>query len=97
MELARILIAIPLVIATATPAIAQTTATAQASSSETGERRVCRSRQRTGSNIRVRRVCLTESQWRARDRLDQERVDDLNNRMNGACRPALEGSGCIGD
>lgn len=97
MRLARILIALPLVVATATPVLAQTTTSGQTNATETSERRVCRSRQVTGSNVRARRVCLTESQWRARDRLDRERVDELNNRTNGACRPASEGSGCIGN
>ena len=96
MRLARFLIAVPLVVATATPVFAQTTTTGQTSATDP-DRRVCRSRQRTGSNIRARRVCLTESQWRARDRLDRERVDELNNRMNGACRSAADSSSCIGN
>ena len=96
MRLARFLIAVPLVVATATPVFSQTTTTGQTSATDP-DRRVCRSRQRTGSNIRARRVCLTESQWRARDRLDRERVDELGNRINGACRPAGDGSSCIGN
>ena len=100
MRLARFLIAVPLVIATAMPVAAQTTTTGQTSATGDPERRVCRSRQRTGSNIRVRRVCLTESQWRARDRIDQERVDALRSRNNGACGVPADGSGgssCLGD
>ena len=97
MRLARFLIAVPLVIATAMPVMAQTTTTGQTTATGDPERRVCRSRQRTGSNIRARRVCLTESQWRARDRLDRERVDELTNRINGACRAAVDTSSCIGN
>ena len=98
MKLGRILIAIPLIVATATPVFAQTTTSGQTDA--TSERRVCRSRQVTGSNIRARRVCMTESQWRERDRLDRERVDGLANRMNGACQVPADGSGgsgCLGD
>ena len=100
MRLARFLIAVPLVVATATPVFSQTTTTGQTSATGDPERRVCRSRQRTGSNIRARRVCLTDSQWRARDRLDQERVDALRNRSNGACGVSADGSAgssCIGN
>ena len=100
MRLARFLIAVPLVIATATPVVSQTTTTGQTSATADPERRVCRSRQRTGSNIRVRRVCMTESQWRERDRLDRERVDALANRANGACGVPADGSAgssCIGN
>jgi len=101
MKLAGILIAVPLAVASATPLVAHASAGGQGSAAGTDERRVCRSRQVTGSNIRARRVCLTESQWRERDRLDRERVDDLNNRRNGACQvPAgggSTGSSCIGN
>ena len=99
MRLARFLIAVPLVVATATPVFSQTTTTGQTSATDP-DRRVCRSRQRTGSNIRVRRVCMTESQWRERDRLDRERVDALANRANGACGVPADGSAgssCIGN
>lgn len=80
MKLTALLVALPLAVST-TPLLAQTS-TGQTAQSE---RRVCRSFERTGSNIRVRRVCLTEAQWAERDRLDRERVQDLANRPNLAC------------
>lgn len=96
MKLAPILAAVPLALATATPVLAQAAASGQSEANGGTERRVCRARQVTGSNIRARRVCLTESEWRQRDQLDRQRVDDLNNRMNGACRSAADSSSCIG-
>ena len=83
MRLTALLIVLPLVASTP-PLIAQTT-TGQTTTQS--ERRVCRSFQRSGSNIRVRRVCLTEAQWAERDRLDRERVQDLMNRPQLACSP----------
>lgn len=74
-----LLVVLPLAVSTM-PLLAQTSANSTAQS----ERRVCRSFDRIGSNIRVRRVCLTEAQWAERDRLDRERVQDLANRPNMA-------------
>ncbi len=84
MKLTPLLAALGLAISTASLAAQVGTGPAAARADPT-ERRVCRSYQRTGSNIRVRRVCLTESQWAQRDRLDRERVEDVGNRPNMAC------------
>ena len=83
MRLTALLIVLPLAVSTM-PLLAQTSTGQTATQSE---RRVCRSFQRSGSNIRVRRVCLTEAQWAERERLDRERVQDLMNRPQLSCSP----------
>jgi hypothetical protein len=81
MKLTPLLIALPL--AVATPIVAQTSSDgAKGQSAETSERRICRSHQRTGSNVRVRRVCLTQSQWKEYDKGNRESVDSLAHRRD---------------
>ena len=86
MKLTPLLLALPLVIAT--PIVAQTsTDGTRGETADTSERRICRSHQRTGTNVRVRRVCLTQSQWREYDKGNRERVDDFQHRRDrlGPC------------
>ena len=41
------------------------------------EKKVCRSEKMTGSLTRVRRVCLTESEWRRLSEVTRKGVDDV--------------------
>ena len=41
------------------------------------EKRICRSEKMTGSLTRVRRVCLTESEWRRLSEVTRKGVDDV--------------------
>lgn len=48
------------------------------------ERRICRVRLETGSNVRRRKVCFTAEQWRRHDDAARELGQDIQDRNRGA-------------
>ncbi|HEY6816482.1 MAG TPA: hypothetical protein VI168_13155 [Croceibacterium sp.] len=83
--------------AAAEPAAGEQPAAAQAATNPA--KRICKTEKMTGSLTRVRRTCLTQSQW---DRLAEgtrDGVDDIQRDANqsqaiNACRGAI--AGCVG-